>query len=64
MNRAARRDPANLLIVAYSAALPNFDIAYWKFRSLKELETVAKAHLCLLRLVCPPVEDSVREAFG
>lgn len=64
MARAAKKDPANILVVAYNVVLPNFGVAYWRFRNLNELETIAKAHLCLLGLLLQPIESAVREAFA
>jgi hypothetical protein len=47
------------LLFRYQHIVPGFGSAYWKFRSLNELERVVKAHLCMYRLMAPILESSV-----
>jgi hypothetical protein len=63
LNRAAKIDPVNLLVVDYASAMPNFGAAYWMFRNLDQLETIVKAHLCLYGFLEPLIEDAARETF-
>jgi len=64
LSRAAKENPANLLLIDYVAAVPDFQVAYWKFRNLDELETIVKAHVYLYGLLAQRIDDAVRDAFS
>lgn len=64
LNKAAKIDPVNLLVIDFVAAIPNLGAAYWLFRNLDQLETSVRAHLCLYGFLAPLIEDAARDAFA
>jgi hypothetical protein len=61
-NMAGDADKARsreFLFFRYQNIVPGFDSAYWKFRSLTELEWAIRAHLTLYKLMSAILEASV-----
>lgn len=52
------------LQLRYASVVPGFFNAYRTFYSLKELETVIKAHLCLYSLMAPIVQRGLENVLG
>jgi hypothetical protein len=55
--------PNEFLIIRYQKVVPGFN-AYMRFRDLRELEVMIKAHLALYRLMAAIIEDAPPSVLG